>query len=187
MLANTNIESTGLNLEKAYRKVMKAVIVLFSVTFVLLVFPWLTSTASAGPGGTSVKGWVTRFDVVDVKKSVAWYEDVLGMKLSLDALPYYGQVSYPEYPDTQIGLNSNASPASGKATATIVVNDINVARDSIVSAGVDVEPICSAGPDVVLAFFCDPDGNNLALRQDGITITPPLPYCGAPKCNNCAS
>ncbi|NEP03176.1 MAG: VOC family protein [Symploca sp. SIO2E9] len=181
------MQATGLNLEKAYRKVMKAVIALFAVTFVLLGFPGLTSPASAGPGGTSVKGWVTRFDVVDVNKSVDWYQYALEMKLSLDALPYYGQVSYPEYPDTQIGLNSNPSPVSGKATATIVVNDIKTAVDSLISKGVDVDPICSAGPDVVLAFFCDPDGNNLAFRQDGITITPPLPYCGAPKCNNCAS
>ncbi|NEP14613.1 MAG: hypothetical protein F6K14_31330 [Symploca sp. SIO2C1] len=68
------------------------------------------------------------------------------------------------------------------------MDDIVTARNSIVGKGVSVDPVCATSPstpNIVLAFFCDPDGNNLALRQDNYVPTVVLPICGPPKCNNC--
>ncbi|NES25714.1 MAG: hypothetical protein F6K41_44185 [Symploca sp. SIO3E6] len=129
-----------------------------------------------------------RFDVFDVGMSVGWYTNVLDMEFNEEssALPYYGQVFYPEYPNTQIGLNKG-EPYSGTATATIVVNDIVGARDSILNKGWYVGEICASSastPEIVLAFFCDPNDNNLALRQDDFMPKILLPECGAPQCSN---
>jgi len=185
MVANTNIQSIGIKVEKTYQKVINTVIAVFAVTLVMLGLPGLTSSALAGPGGTTVEGVVIRFDVFDVEESVGWYTELLDMDFNKEssALPYYGQVFYPEYPDTQIGLSAG-HPNSGTATATIVVDDIFAAQQGLMSQGVDVDDICSAGEGVVLAFFCDPFGNNLALRQDNFLLEIKLPYCGAPICNN---
>jgi len=185
MVTNTNIESTRLKVEKTYQKVLNTVIAVFAVTLVMLGLPGLTSSALAGPGGTTVEGAVIRFDVFDVEYSVDWYTDVLGMEFNekSSALPYYGQVYYPEYPSTQIGMSAG-HPNSGTATATIVVDDIFAAQQGLMSQGVNVGDICSAGEGVVLAFFCDPFDNNLALRQDNFLLEIKLPYCGAPICNN---
>ncbi|NES25862.1 MAG: hypothetical protein F6K41_44990, partial [Symploca sp. SIO3E6] len=93
MVANTNIQSIGLKVEKASQKVLNAVIAVFAVTLVMLGLPGLTSSALAGPGGTTVEGAVMRFDVFDVGMSVGWYTNVLDMEFNEEssALPYYGQ------------------------------------------------------------------------------------------------
>jgi hypothetical protein len=186
MLPNTNIQLTGLNQEKAYQKVIKAFIAVLAVTFVLLGFPGLTLTASAGPAGTTVEGWVTRFNVANAESSLNWYMDKLDMELNLSSseLPDYAQVYYKEFPKTQIGLSRSTTVKSGEATASMVVSNIDAARDGLIAQDVKVGEICSAGEGVVLAFFCDPDKNNLALRQDNYPSPPPSP-CGAPICNNC--
>ena len=185
MVANTKIKSTGINKEKPYKKVIKTLIAVFAITFVMLSFPGLTSPASAGPGDTTVEGWVTRFDVKDVEKSVKWYTYTLDMQKAFGD-EYYAQVFYKEQADTQIGLNKNDNPYSGTATATIVVDNIVKARKSIIDKGWEVDEICASSDstrEVVLAFFCDPDGNNLALRQNDFLLEILLPVCGSPKCN----
>ncbi|NER22716.1 MAG: VOC family protein [Symploca sp. SIO1C2] len=186
MVTNINIQSTRLKVEKAYRKVINTVIAVFAISFVLLGSPGLTSSALAGPGGTTVEGTVIRFDVQNVKKSVEWYTEVLDMKEAFGS-DSYAQVFYPEQAETQIGLSQNDYPQSGTATATLVVNDIFAAQNSIFSKGWYVEDLCASSeytPEIVLAFFCDPDGNNLALRQDDFMFEILLPVCGAPMCSN---
>ncbi|GEM_PF-2086659 len=171
--------------KKAFQKLISTSIAIVVIAFVLLGFPGLTSPAHAGPGGTITEGWVTRFNVSDGAQATEWYERNLGMLLNKEssAYPYYVQLFYPEYPDTQIGLSQSTPVESGKATATIVVNDIMQAIDSLQYKGVPVQPLCDAGDNnTVLAFFCDLDGNNLALRQDNAPN--PFPPCGPPVCNN---
>jgi len=171
---------------KVCQKLISTFMAVVVMAFVVLGFPGLTSPAYAGPGGTQAMGWVTRFNVKDAYTSVGWYLDKLDMEFDYDsaALPYYGQVFYPEYPDTQIGLSTSTQVKSGKATATIVVSDIVRAKDYLERRGVQVGGFCNAGDDrTVLAFFCDPDGNNLAFRQNNAPND--LPQCGSPICNNC--
>ncbi|MBP0021052.1 MAG: VOC family protein [Cyanobacteria bacterium SBLK] len=178
----------GPNSKKARQKLISALIAVVAVTFVLFGCPGLTAPANAGPGGTEVSGYVMRFNVSDIFLSVDWYTDVLDMDIDRKntEFPYYTQVFYPEYPDTQIGLSASTPVQSGQATATIVVSDIKQAVDSLLSKYVEVSPLCNAGDGLtVLAFFCDPDGNNLALRENDVYYAEELPFCGAPICNNC--
>lgn len=172
---------------KAFQKLISTSIAVVVITFLLLGLPGLTSPAHAGPGGTGIEGWVTRFNVSDGAASAYWYEEKLDMLMNKEssAFPYYVQLFYPEYPDTQIGLSQSDPVESGKATATIVVSDIIPARDYLEFKGVDVAPICDAGDgSTVLAFFCDPDGNNLALRENNFPFKIKLPDCGPPICNS---
>ncbi|MEO1376546.1 MAG: VOC family protein [Cyanobacteria bacterium J06635_10] len=170
---------------KAFQKLISTSIAIVVITFVLLGFPGLTSPAHAGPGGTITEGWVTRFNVSDGAYAAQWYEEKLDMLVNNEssAYPYYVQLFYPEYPDTQIGLSQSEPVQSGQATATIAVDDIKQAVDYLDYQGIEVAPLCNAGDNyTVLAFFCDPDGNNLALRQDGSPNK--LPVCAPPVCNN---
>ncbi|NEP07390.1 MAG: hypothetical protein F6K25_12960 [Okeania sp. SIO2G4] len=186
MTPNNGVHSTKVNHTKAHRKLMTAIIALFAFTFVLFGFSGVTSPAFAGPGGTYTTGWVTRFNVSDGVEATQWYEEKLGMIVNKEnsAFPYYVQLFYPELPDTQIGLSQSKPVQSGKATATIAVDDIEQAVDFLDYKGVEVGPLCNAGDGyTVLAFFCDPDGNNLALRQDGFPNS--FDDCGSPVCNNC--
>ncbi|NES76996.1 MULTISPECIES: VOC family protein [Okeania] len=186
MTPNNGVHSTKVNHTKAHRKLITAIIALFAFTFVLFGFSGVTSPAFAGPGGTYTTGWVTRFNVSDGVEATQWYEEKLGMIVNEEnsAFPYYVQLFYPELPDTQIGLSQSKPVQSGKATATIAVDDIEQAVDFLDYKGVEVGPLCNAGDGyTVLAFFCDPDGNNLALRQDGFPNS--FDDCGSPVCNNC--
>ncbi len=186
MTPSNGTHSTGLNHTKAHRKLIAAVIALFAVTFALFGFSGLTSPAFAGPGGTQTTGWVIRFNVTDGSQAANWYQNKLDMTVNgqSSTSPYYVQLYYQEFPGTQIGLSQSTPVQSGKATATIVVSDISQAVNSLQSEGIQVGPICNAGDNnTVLAFFCDPDGNNLALRQDNFPNQ--LPFCGSPLCNNC--
>ena len=187
MILDTDARSPELNRRKAYSKLIATIIVVFVTTLVLFGLPGLTSPASAGPGGTETLGWVTRLNVTNAEKAAAWYEDILDMEVNeaSTAFPYYAQLFYPEYPDTQIGLSQSTPVQSGKATPTIVVDDIKKARNSLIEKGVKVGDFCNAGDnETVLAFFCDLDSNNLALRQNNVPNK--LPQCGSPLCNNCA-
>ncbi|MDJ0676321.1 MAG: VOC family protein [Calothrix sp. MO_167.B42] len=180
------LDTIGSKSGKVCQKLISTFIAVALITSVLLGFPGLTSPAYAGPGWTRTTGWVTRFNVSNLEKSLNWYLDKLHMDLDYDnlAFPYYAQVYYPEYPGTQIGLSASNPVQSGQATATIVVDDIAGARDYILSNGVQVGELCNAGNGrTVLAFFCDPDGNNLALRQNYYQNN--FPQCGPPICNNC--
>ena len=178
--------TTGSNLRKAREKLTSTFIAIIAITFVLLGFPGLTAPANAGPGGTETLGWVTRLNVTDAFEAVEWYMDKLDMEIdpSTEALPYYAQVFYPEYPDTQIGLSASSPVQSGKATPTIIVSDIIPARESLLNKGVEVTPLCNAGDGyTALAFFCDLDGNNLALRENNFPND--FEFCSSPICNNC--
>jgi predicted enzyme related to lactoylglutathione lyase len=47
----------------------------------------------------------------------------------------------------------------------LVVDDLELARQTLVSNGVDVSDISDMGGGVRYAYFSDPDGNSWALQQ----------------------
>jgi catechol 2,3-dioxygenase-like lactoylglutathione lyase family enzyme len=163
---------------------LATILTIFAAALVWLGLPGSMAPAFAGPGGTYAEGWVMRFNVADVESSTYWYIDKLGMELNQysSAFPYYSQVFFPENEWTQIGLSKSSPVGSGKATATIVVSEIEQAKYTLEEQGVFVQEICSAGGGVALAFFRDPDCNNLALRQDRFQARISLPECGSPLC-----
>jgi lactoylglutathione lyase len=55
---------------------------------------------------------------------------------------------------------------TGGCVPIFVVRDVVSDRNNLIALGVEVSPIEAAGDGVQLAFFKDPDGNTLAIRQN---------------------
>jgi lactoylglutathione lyase len=116
--------------------------------------------------------FVAKVDVSNLKASTEWYVDKIGLvrNARFDA-PTWRQLDLPGKPGVSIGLNLNAKGVgSGGATATFVVADIEKERQALISKGVNVTPISNVGDGVCLAFFKDPDGNQLGLRKNGCKL-----------------
>lgn len=114
-------------------------------------------------------GIVAKVDVSDMDASVIWYKSKLDLVLDkgLTRIPTWRQLNAPGISRFAIGLNLNPKGVGTQgATTTIVVDHIKKARQLLIDKGVDVGPITSVGEGVKLAFFHDPDGNSLALRQN---------------------
>lgn len=113
-------------------------------------------------------GLVIKIDVSDLDRSVKWYSEKLHFQLDdRYSTSTWRQLKIPEVDHTAIGLQLNSSGVgSGREATTFVVADIVAARDGLILNNVEVNPVTSPGGGVKLAFFCDPDGNNLGLRQN---------------------
>lgn len=112
--------------------------------------------------------FVIKRNVSNLDASVTWYQQ----KLLLIPDPHFNvpgswaQLNVPEVPGLAVGLN-HGTPTPGSDTPTFVVPDIAAARQALIDKGVDVGPIQTVPDNVQLAFFKDPDGNELGLRQNG--------------------
>ncbi|MEU5692830.1 VOC family protein [Actinosynnema sp. NPDC020468] len=116
-------------------------------------------------------GFVAKLDVTDLQSSTEWYADSLGLFPD----PRYqtrtwSQLNVPGLPGIAIGLDaSGGSPGTGGSTPTFVVADIQRTVAELTAKGVKVGEITPVGEGVQLAFFSDPDSNELGLRQNGPT------------------
>ncbi|GAB4213347.1 MAG: hypothetical protein OHK0022_50360 [Roseiflexaceae bacterium] len=111
---------------------------------------------------------VVKVDVSNLENSSAWYTGKLGLIPDPDfSTSTWVQLNFPGINGVALGLNLNPSAAgSASETTTIVVTNITVARDELILQGVEVSAIQQVGEGVSLAFFADPDGNKLGLRQN---------------------
>ncbi|MEO2218166.1 VOC family protein [Chromobacterium vaccinii] len=112
--------------------------------------------------------FVAKVDVSDIDKSAAWYGGKLGLVHDprFDT-PTWRQYNVPGLARAAIGLNLNpGGVGSGGAVSTFVVANIQLARKGLIEHGVEVGPVMDVGHGVLLAFFKDPDGNSLGLRQN---------------------
>jgi lactoylglutathione lyase len=114
-------------------------------------------------------GLVAKLDVKALDPSLDWYRNKLGLvpdprfKTST-----WGQLNVPGVRGAAVGLNLDPQHSgSGGAVVTLVVQSIARARSELIAEGVQVGPIENAGDGVKLAFFKDPDGNSLGLRENG--------------------
>jgi catechol 2,3-dioxygenase-like lactoylglutathione lyase family enzyme len=120
------------------------------------------------------RGYVYRVNVSDVKQTLKFYRDILGMeldKLATDCPPSPREKCWLEFRDrsnlrSKIGAFVSPNTGTGSAVITIVVENVDTARKYLESEGIEVSPIQDAGKRVRLAFFSDFDGNNLAIRDD---------------------
>jgi lactoylglutathione lyase len=113
--------------------------------------------------------FVAKMDVADLDRSALWYQNSLGLRHDprFDT-PTWRQFGVPGIAHLAVGLNLNPTGVgSGGGVATFVVANIEVARHGLMEHGVEVGPIADVGHGVRLAFFQDPDGNALGLRQNG--------------------
>jgi catechol 2,3-dioxygenase-like lactoylglutathione lyase family enzyme len=126
--------------------------------------------------GTPVesRGYVYRVNVSDVKQTLKFYRDILGMeldKLATDCPPSPREKCWLEFRDisnsrSRIGAFVSPNTGTGSAVITIVVENVDTARNYLESKGIEVRPVQEVGKRVRLAFFSDFDGNNLAIRDD---------------------
>ena len=101
--------------------------------------------------------------VTDIEKSVAFYQDVLGLRLtSRDYVARFhiDGVLFELVPNAA----GNALPGTGNARLSLGVNDIHEATCALQARDVPTTPIKEES-DGLLSFFKDPDGNELCLWQ----------------------
>jgi len=110
---------------------------------------------------------VAKVDVADMEASVEWYASKLDLIPDPRYIgPTWRQCNLPNIQQAAIGLNYNPTGiGTGGAVTTFVVVDIEQACQELITRGVVVGPITPVGEGVLLAFFRDPDGNQLGLRQ----------------------
>jgi catechol 2,3-dioxygenase-like lactoylglutathione lyase family enzyme len=147
-----------------------------------------TSTESSSPTAVPMRFEVTTLPVADVDRAKAFYEG-LGWRLDIDFKP--------DEHTRSVQFTPPGSPASiqfgqGRTTMTeslqglfLIVEDIDAARDDLISHGADVSEVFHnepgkgqvPGPDpqrrsyLSFASFADPDGNRWLLQE----ITERLP------------
>ena len=106
----------------------------------------------------------------DRKKSMAWYQEVLGFKLLYEV----EQIGWCELQTevaggrVNIGLSQNESSGTGAGPVpTFGVKDIDAARKLLEGKSVRFDGKTREYPGMVkLATFFDPDGNALMLFED---------------------
>lgn len=112
-------------------------------------------------------GLTIAYNVSDVKRSIAWYQDVLGFKVQyhLEEMGWCEMETH--IPKVNVGLSQVESPeVKGGPTLTWGVIDIEAARSELESKDVKFDGETREIPDMVkLATFFDPDGNHLMMYQ----------------------
>lgn len=105
----------------------------------------------------------------DVDRSKAFYTDRMGFVLDHDIEPGNGmrvvQLTPPGSScSIAIGVGMSDPDAPRVQTLHLVIDDIEQARETLVTAGVEVSPVQDMG-GVKYAHLSDPDGNTWALQQ----------------------
>jgi catechol 2,3-dioxygenase-like lactoylglutathione lyase family enzyme len=145
-----------------------------------------TSTEMAEPGAIAMGLEVVTLPVSDVDRAKSFYQS-LGWRFDID-LVVSDDVRTVQFtpPHSQCSIQfgrggTTAEPGSAQKTF-LVVDDIDAARDDLVSRGVDVSEVQEArppgfdGPEQERSYFArasfsDPDGNSWVLQE----ITTRLP------------
>ncbi len=118
-------------------------------------------------------GLTIAFQVTDLKKSIDWYQNVLGFKLAY----HMEEMGWCELSTSVEGVNVGLSQVEavkpGGPTPTFGVKDIDLARQQLEDKSVRFDGDTIVIPDMVkLATFFDPDGNSLMLFQ---SLSDPIP------------
>lgn len=111
--------------------------------------------------------------VSDIDRAKAFYTERVGFIADVDARPVEGMRIVQLTPPgsaCSIVLSTGLSEISEMTPGTIrglhlVVNNIDDARNELISRGVDVAEIDDTGGGVKYARFADPDGNSLVLQE----------------------
>ena len=110
---------------------------------------------------------VIRVTVSDMDRALAFYVDRLGLGRTAEIYPEWAKLTIPDMPKTFVGLKLvNPPEGSGGVVTTFVVVDIRQSITALRAREIDVEDPRHLAGGVLLAFFEDPDGNRLAVRQN---------------------
>ena len=112
-------------------------------------------------------GLTCSIPVSDLKKSIDWYQQVLGFKLlyQMDEMGWCELSSSVERVNVGLSVVEKTNP--GEITPTFGVKDIEAAKASLESNGVKIGgDVMTVEGMVKLLTFYDPDGNTLMFYQD---------------------
>lgn len=111
--------------------------------------------------------------VSDMEASVAFYRDVLGLKLSYSS-PHWSQF---DLGNGQLGLHPRLAESSGPLgqyasgwMLGLSTNDLKGLRAKLEAAGAQFHGDYHAIPGGLVLDFSDPDGNQIEAGQMGITV-----------------
>jgi catechol 2,3-dioxygenase-like lactoylglutathione lyase family enzyme len=111
--------------------------------------------------------------VSDVEASLAFYRDQVGFVLDHDIEPGNGMRIIQLTPPGSscsigfgVGIGDDSVPPGSVRGTHLVVDDVALARQSILDRGVAVSDVQDMG-GVKYAYFADPDGNSWALQEIG--------------------
>jgi catechol 2,3-dioxygenase-like lactoylglutathione lyase family enzyme len=123
---------------------------------------------------------VVPLPITDIDRSVAFYRDQVGFNLDVDTSPWEGirfvQLTPPGSACSIVfGDGIIDTPPGSIQGLQIVVDEIDAAREELLSRGVDVSPIQhytengladgKGGDWNSFVFFSDPDGNSWTVQQ----------------------
>jgi catechol 2,3-dioxygenase-like lactoylglutathione lyase family enzyme len=139
-----------------------------------------TSTVTAEPSTIDMKLEVMQLPVSDVDRAKSFYQS-LGWRFDIDLVVSddFRTVQFTP-PHSQCSIHfgrgrTTAEPGSAQGTI-LVVDDIDAARDDLISRGVDVSEVEETRPPGIdapegqrsyfaQASFSDPDGNGWVLQE----------------------
>ena len=106
----------------------------------------------------------------DVDRSKSFYTERVGFVLDHDVAPGNGMRVVQLTPPGSacsivIGVGISDPAAAPVHGLHLVVDDVDLARQTLVANGVDVSEVSDMGGGVRYAYFSDPDGNSWALQQ----------------------
>ncbi|WP_158517076.1 VOC family protein [Moorena producens] len=154
-------------MQKLLQKLKTATVIVLISVFVLLSSGWTSTAVAQNPMDQLVTGYVSKVNVADLDQAIFFYQELLGMERDTSRdTDRWTQFFYPNVPGTQIGLYEDLPTGTGEAVLTLVVENIEFARDVLISEGIDVSEITDVGAGVLLAFFTDFDGNTIGLREN---------------------
>lgn len=111
---------------------------------------------------------IARVNVPWLEEAIKWYENVFDLE---NDEKYYvedvwAQLNCPGHRGFSIGLCKGTPTPGNGSVITLVVKNIEEAREDLLGNDVVVGPIIKEGKGVKLAYFYDPFGNNMAIRQN---------------------
>jgi predicted enzyme related to lactoylglutathione lyase len=106
----------------------------------------------------------------DVDRSKAFYVDQVGFDLDLDVEPGNGmrvvQLTPPGSAcSVVVGVGIGDPNAAPVQNLHLAVDDLDVARRTLIGNGVEVSDIHDMGGGIRYAYFSDPDDNSWAVQQ----------------------
>jgi len=133
------------------------------------------ATSSAAEGQSPVMGlWGVRYQVKDVKRSINFYTQQLGLKLDQQHLPAFGQVSVGNLKLILSGPGASGSRAmpdgqqqepGGWNRIMLEVDDLPTLIKKLKKAGLHFRNEMESGPGGKQIQLEDPDGNPIELFE----------------------
>jgi predicted enzyme related to lactoylglutathione lyase len=102
------------------------------------------------------------YNVSDYKRAVAFYRDVLGLKLVDEYRGYFGEFAVGK---VTLAICAGESVSKGGAMVALAVDDVNKAVEYLKSKKVKVIEKPHETEVCFMATIADPDGNEIKLHQ----------------------